>query len=298
MSDVLADRVIEFVRGRSGPRTADENSPASRTSPWPDVLPPHGSRPIPGTAVLPTRDGDPAPASPHLPTEADHPSDILRCAELLGIPWKRILLADIEAEQKLRRYISDVDDDFSLPAVMTVLSFSFLRSWRVRDCVESLSCQARGASVRGAARQLGMVFQRLLGKADRDQAAFAQHLWFAYQRVLLLQRACHAASRSQGADSERLAFVCARARCSYDDAAWALSRLDETVRRGHRLEASVQKVREEGFLIPRAESEARAFEQLRRIVRSSPHLTGKRPSRRKHLPPVGRPGRVALPVGG
>jgi len=228
-------------------------------------------RRIPALAVVPTRDGDPGVAI-SLPSEGGPASEILDCAEALGVPWRRLLLSEIEAEQRLRRYILDVEVEWSLTAAMPVLSAALLRSWRVRDRIENLVCQARAASARGATRQLRLVFQRLAGRPDGDQEAFAQHLWFAYQRVLLLRRACRAAAKSRGTDAERLASVCQRTRCSYDDAAWALLRCEAVARRGHRLEAAVRKVREEGFLIPRAESEARAFEQLRRIVRGSPFL--------------------------
>ncbi|HMF09075.1 MAG TPA: hypothetical protein VKJ00_08070 [Thermoanaerobaculia bacterium] len=247
------------------------------------------------TAILPLRDGDPSPPSPFVPTEAQPPADILRCAETLGIPWRRLLLAEIDTEQRLRRYVDRVDE-CPLASALTILSSSFLRSWRVRDRIESLACQARGGSVRGAVRQLRMAFRRLLGTGERDQAAFAQHLWFAYQRVLLLQRVSRAAARSHGTMAERLALTCARTGCAYDDAAWALCRHDASPRRGHRLEAAVQKVREEGFWIPRAESEARAFDQLRRVIRSSPHLGPGRSSRRRCESPIDAPRRVALPV--
>jgi hypothetical protein len=247
------------------------------------------------TAILPLRDGDPSPPSPFLPTDAEPAAEILRCAETLGIPWRRLLLAEIDTEQRLRRYLAK-PDDCPLPSALTILSSSFLRSWRVRDLIESLACQARGGSVRGAVRQLRMAFRRLLGTGEGDQAAFAQHLWFAYQRVLLLQRVGRAAARSHGTMAERLAATCARTGCAYDDAAWAVCRQDASPRRGHRLEAAIQKVREEGFWIPRAESEARAFDQLRRVIRSSPYLGRKSCSRRRSAPPVGVPCRVALPV--
>ncbi|HEY7112248.1 MAG TPA: hypothetical protein VIA45_04895 [Thermoanaerobaculia bacterium] len=249
-------------------------------------------RVIPGA-----RDGDPEPA-PHVPTATAAPEEILACAEALGIPWRRILLGEIEAEQRLRRYVGGDGGAGLLPEASTVLSFSVLRSWRVRDEIETLACQARSA-VRGAERRLRLVVRHLIGKEKRDPVALGQHFWFAYQRVLLLQRVRRAAARSRGSTSrsmaERLAEVCARARCSYDDAAWAICQ-EDSPRRGERLEAAVRKVREEGFLVPRASTEARSLAELRRIALTSPHVRRHRPSRVWPQDPVGKPRRVALPV--
>ncbi len=237
-------------------------------------------------AVVPTRHSEPVAPPLRLSSPDAPPSDILRCAETLGIPWRRVLLEEIESEQKLRRYMPDLDRQFSLPHALTVLSLSLWHSWRVRDRIEGLACEARGASVRGAVRQLRMIFQRLIGGGGSDQEALAHHLWFAYQRVLLLQRVRRiAAASGNGTIEERLALICSRASCSFDDAAWAISQ-PGSERRGRRLELAVQKVREEGFLIPRAESESRALTQLRRIVLTSPHLFRTRRSRCRTRAPL------------
>src|SRR5262249_62091409 len=90
----------------------------------------------------------------------------------------------------------------------------------------------------------------------------------AHQRRLLLQRARRAASRSRGTIEERLAFVCTEARCAFEDAEWAL-RQEASPCRGRRMEAAVRKVREEGFFVPRAATEARSLRELRRIVEAS-----------------------------
>jgi len=230
---------------------------------------------------VPTRDALPpgvdSSSSPFrfVPNAADSTQEILRCAETLSIPWKQIVADEIEAEQRLRRYIADVENECPLRSAVRLLSSSFLRSWRIRKQIESLSLAARSVSMRDAIRQLRAVFSELVGGKEKDKAAFALHLWFAYQRILLLQRVRRAASRSRGELPERLASICTAARCSYDDAAWAI--LEEgSPRRGNRLDAAVRKVREEGFRIPHATSEARSFAQLRRIVRASPHVSGRR----------------------
>jgi hypothetical protein len=265
----------------SNERAAEWVSPFSRRKLA--VLPPW--RPAP---EAPETD---APAAPG-PTD-DRP-EVVRRAEALGIPWERILGEEIRAEQALRRYVDDLDADWPLTAPMTVLSLSFLQSWRVRDRIQALAAEARGGFSRAAVRTLRAVFQRLSGKVLRDQAAMAEHLWFAYQRVLLLQRVSLAASRSRGTTAERVAFVCSRTRCSFDDAAWAVCH-EGSRRQGHRLDAAIRKVRDEGFQIPRAESESRAFARLRSIVRASGRLARRRRRSSKPGAPA-LPHRVALPA--
>jgi hypothetical protein len=232
---------------------------------------------VPAPATPPSRiDG--ASPSPFVLTATHSAPQILRYAETLGIPWKQILVEEIAAEERLRRYIEDVENKCPLRSAVKLLSSCFLRSWRIRKQIESLSLAARSASMREAVRQLRAVFSELMGRNEKDKTALALHLWFAYQRILLLQRVRRAASRSRGEVSERLASICTAARCSYDDAAWAI--LEEgSPRRGNRLDAAVRKVREEGFRIPQAATEARSFAQLRRIVRASPHVSGARRSR-------------------
>jgi hypothetical protein len=220
--------------------------------------------------------------------------EILRQAEALEIPWERILLDEIQAEQTLRRYAEDgVEMPFALK--LSILPVSFFSAWRLRDEIQALSCAARGAGLRSAIGQLRLVFRRLVGESDPGKAALVGHLHFAYQRVLLLQRVCRIARRSRGTTAERMAFVCSTARCGFDDAAWALCR-EDSARPGHRLDAAVQKVRAEGFRIPRASTEARSFAELRRIVRASP-----RPVRRPRRPAqpqdaASLPHRVGLPA--
>ena len=227
---------------------------------------------------LPIEDDDRSSGSRFIPTATDPIPEILRCAETFGIPWKQILIDEIAAEERLRRYIADVENECPLRSALKLLSSTFLRSWRIRQQIESLSLAARSAPMRDAIRQLRAVFSELVGRNENEKAAFALHLWFAYQRILLLQRVRRAAARSRGELSERLASICTAARCSYDDAAWAILE-EESPRPGNRLDAAVRKVREEGFRIPQAKTEARSFAHLRRIVRASPHLSSGRRSR-------------------
>src|SRR5262245_36666897 len=228
-----------------------------------------------------------------MPSESAPPAEILRCAERLGIPWRRVLLAEIESEQRLRRHLADVDGDCTLSSALTILSFSFLQSWRVRDRVRTLATRT-GEEAGPAARQLRAVFRRLTGRGDRGEPALTEHLWFAYQRVLLLQRVSRAAGRSRGETAERIAFVCSRTRCCFEDASWAVLR-EQSSPAENRLEAAVRRVREEGFLIPRAESEARSLSELRRLVRRFPRQSGGQTAGlRPSTHPVSAPHRLAL----
>lgn len=235
------------------------------------------------------------PSTPLVAPETGSAIEILARAEALGIPWRRLLLGEIDAEQKLQRYLADIEQDCSLRSVLRVLSLSCLNSWRARDQVERLACEARGAADRDAVRQLRMVLRELTGRTNRDKVAFAAHLWFGYQRVLVLQRVRRAVARSRGTLAERLAFVCATSRCGYDDAAWAAVQ-EDSPRRGDRFEATVRKVREEGFLIPRAETETRALIEVRRILRSSPFSRKRRQRPTGHQGSLSGPRRVQLPI--
>src|SRR5262245_9881160 len=117
-------------------------------------------------------------STPRGPTETSAPGEILACAETLGIPWRRVLLEEIEAEQKLRRYLADVGAECPLESALSILSLAAQRSWRVRDQVESLAGQAR-ASARGARKGLRNFLRHLAGDSEPASAAFARHCGFA-----------------------------------------------------------------------------------------------------------------------
>ena len=253
--------------------------------------------PSPTTALQPIFKGDDEGSRPtrRLPTVKNSVSEILSCAATLGIPWKQILVEEIAAEERLRRYVADVEKEIPLPLVLRLLQSCFLRSWRVREQIEGFACEARTSSSAEAVKQLRVVFYGLIGRSEGDKVAFAQHLWFAYQRILLLQRIRRAAAKSRGDLPERLAFICSSALCSYDDALWALLE-EDSPRRGHRLDEAVRKVREEGFRIPMAKTAARSVARLQRIVRASPHLRRLRRIRRSSGTPRSIPPRVPPPV--
>jgi hypothetical protein len=62
-----------------------------------------------------------------------------------------------------------------------------------------------------------------------------------------------------------------RTGCSVRDAQWALERAIGRSR-GHLLDDSMQRARDEGFELPSEGNEVRGFRRLRSFVRSSPHL--------------------------
>ena len=197
--------------------------------------------------------------------ETSRAEDLLARAEALGIPWRRLLVQEIEAERKLRTYGCDVASAGAWEAALEILSAEAPRSWRVRDRLEALSWEKR-ASVGGSERKLRLFMKSLCAASGSDPAAPVRQCGAAYRRILLLQRARRAAGRSRGMSmAERLAFVCTTARCRFEDAEWAI-REDGSPRRGRRMEAAIRKVRDEGFFVPRAATEARSLSQLRRIV--------------------------------
>jgi hypothetical protein len=204
-------------------------------------------------------------------------------------------MEEVRAEESLRRYFEDIDAEWPLAAALRILPLTFLRSWRLRNRIQTLSAQSRAARALPAQRELRHAFEYLRGRNQADRTTLSEHLWFGYQRVLLLQRVSRAAAASRGTMAERLAFICTRARCAYDDAAWAAG-LEDSPRRGHRLDAAVRKVRDEGFQIPRAATEARAFATLRRIVRAASPSASRRRSSKRPAREEAVPRRLPLPV--
>lgn len=210
---------------------------------------------------------DPRPVGDHLP-------DLVREADELGIPWERILSDEIRAERRLRECIADVGDGWPLWPALSILPASFLDSWRVRERVRVLAWKASREECKEAVRQLRALHAHLRGRRNgrgSDATLFAKHLWFGYQRVLSLMRVGRAAERACGSPDERIEAVRKRTGCSVRDARWALERAMGP-RRGHLLDDSMQRARDEGFELPSEGNEVRGFRRLRSFVRSSPHL--------------------------
>jgi hypothetical protein len=211
--------------------------------------------------------------------ELEEPEALLMRAGTLGIPWERLLRSEIQAEAMLRAILAEVDGGWPLWAALSALPFSPLQSWRIRDRLEALSSEARSVGCPRAARQLRAFFRHLCGKSSGNASApaMARHLWFAYQRVLVLQQIGRAAHRSRGAYEERVTFVGQRTACSRADAEWAVRREDRPGH-SHLLDDAMRKARDEGFEIPHQSTEARAFRRLRSVARSSPHLVPRGPA--------------------
>ncbi|HKD16745.1 MAG TPA: hypothetical protein VKG23_02665 [Thermoanaerobaculia bacterium] len=216
---------------------------------------------------------------PPMALEKSAPADgltvdaLIEQATALGIPWQRLLRSEIAAETTMRAFFVAIDGDWPLWSALAALPFGPLQSWRVRDRLEALSSEARSVGCQTSARQLRAVFRHLCGKssASASAPALARHLWFAYQRVLVLQHIGRTARRTRGAFEERVADVVRRLACSRADAEWAVRR-EQQDDRSHLLDDAMQKARDEGFEIPRTTNEARAFRKLRSVARSSPHL--------------------------
>jgi len=216
----------------------------------------------------------PSAALAAVPAEDHQTAEVLiRQATALGIPWQRLLRSEIAAETTMRAFFVAIDGDWPLWAALAALPFGPLQSWRVRDRLEALSSEARSVGCEASARQLRAVFRHLCGKssASASAPALARHLWFAYQRVLVLQHIARVARHSRGSLDERVDAVVGRLACSRQDAEWAVRRETQDGR-SHLLDDAMQKARDEGFEIPRMTNEARAFRKLRSVARSSPHL--------------------------
>src|SRR5262245_58774444 len=190
----------------------------------------------------------PVPTFRILPLDEREP--VLVRAEMLGIPWRRLLTQEIATEERLREQVPDAPAECALEDAFEILSAEALRSWRVREQLETLAWQSR-ASVRGAERRLRALWRPAADEVTPDSPAVGR-FDAAYRRILLLQRARRAAGRSVGTLAERLAFVCTTARCRFEDAEWALA--EESVpKRGRRMESAVRKAREEGFFVPKGD---------------------------------------------
>jgi hypothetical protein len=141
---VLAGALLRAPRQRAGRRETEQMPPS------------------PEEVSRFDRPDDELPAYPL--TDADPAAEILRNAEAMGVPWKRILVDEIQSEQRLRRHVADIEKNCSLSTILTILAFSCLRSWRARDQMERLSQQARRLSSRDAIRQLRNAFFELVGR--------------------------------------------------------------------------------------------------------------------------------------
>ena len=201
---------------------------------------------------------------------AEPTPDIRAVAEALGIPWRRILQSEIDSERALRQMLGGASADEPLWRILCALPSSALDSWRVRERVNALACEASSGRAPAAARELKEVFDYLRGrrKGRQSSADLASHFWFAYQRVQELVGVAGAAEKARGDHAWRIRRTAEVSGCSSADARWAVDRADSPGR-GHRLDDTIARARSEGFEIPRAGTPMQSFVLLRRLARKS-----------------------------
>ncbi len=227
--------------------------------------PPAGLSALPGIAVA--RAGTIGAPSP------GRPEDLIAVADALGIPWERLLAAEIAAERTLRGFVGEPAEDQPLWKFFSALPATALDSWRVRERLADRIREARLTRSGAAMRSVREAVDDLCGRGStaarsRDQA-LAVHLSLALERVRELARAARAAERPRGERAERVARVVERTGCTEADAAWAVERADAPGRT-HAIDDAVRQARAEGFEIPAAASEFHAFLALRKLARRHP----------------------------
>jgi hypothetical protein len=219
-------------------------------------------RPFPDAAPADTK--CPAPREPQ-------PRDALRLiseAEALGIPWQEILSREILAESTLQRFLGTETGDLPLWRVMSILPGTLLQSFRARELVDRLCWEASAEGSGSARREIAALLECLTGKLARrrgEEMTLARHYWFAYNRVLELQAVALAAEKCGAPPEVRVPALCECTGAPRRDVDWAVARLTSSAR-SHTLDDAMARAREEGFEIPRASSEPKAFSLLRRFV--------------------------------
>lgn len=226
---------------------------------------PAGPSALPGTGI--ERAGTTGAPSP------GRPEDLIAVADALGIPWERLLAAEIAAERTLRGFVGEPATDQPLWKYLSALPATALDSWRVRDRLADRIRDARLTRSGAAMRCVREAVDDLCGRGStaahsRDQS-LAVHLSLALERVRELARAARAAERMRGERPERVARVVERTGCTEADAAWAVRRADAPGRT-HAIDDAVRQARAEGFEIPAAASEFHAFLALRKLARRHP----------------------------
>ena len=153
---------------------------------------------------------------------------LLREAEELGVPWREILEAEIQAESTLRKLLADLDRDWRLDVVLPLLPRA-LGSWRVRARIERLRWEARPGSGNGveARRELRNLDRHLRGRSERppSSALRGSRLLFAYRRVTELLVLCRIAAKARRAAGDGVERVRAQSKCGLEDACLGLDRL-------------------------------------------------------------------------
>ncbi len=238
----------------------------------------------------------PAAAAEGQRREAEDAPRLAAEAEALGIPWRDVLSREIQAEGTLQRFLGSEIEDLPLWRAVSILPHTLFHSWRVRRMVDRLCFDAASEGSREARRELARLVEGLSGAGARDasrRATLAKHYWFAYHRVLELQAVALAAEKSASHGTPTLADLVESTGASGRDAAWAVARLTSPTR-SHALDDAMGEVRREGFDMPRADTELKAFLLLRRVVLRSRTFRSRR-SRRRGIPRVAVQDEAASP---
>ena len=202
---------------------------------------------------------------------AGRAAELTAVAEALGIPWERLIEAEIAAERKLRSFVGDPDAAQPLWRFLSALPATALDSWRVRERLGARIRDARLTRSGAAARAVREAVDELCGKSRvplSPSQALATHLTLAHERIRELARVARAAPRVRGSGGERVARLVERTGCTSADADWALARL-EAPGRSHAIDDAVRKARAEGFEIPVAETEFHSFLALHKLVKKT-----------------------------
>jgi len=235
---------------------------------------------FPRSETGPARDSSPA-------------ADRIAVAEALGIPWERLIDAEIQAERALRGFVGEPDRELPLWRFVSALPATALDSWRFRERLAGLVRRARLTRSAADLRSVRQAVDDLCGRRSGgdSQQILSLHLALAQERVKELARVARAAERCRGERGERLARIVARTGCTDADAVWAIDRV-ETPGRTHAIDDAVRQARAEGFDIPAAASEFHAFLALRKLVRQHP-VVRPRFARRRRSPARLKPHRLA-----
>ncbi len=220
----------------------------------------------------------PASREPVGPRPAEDPVAV---ADALGIPWRSLLEAEIQAERTLRGFLGEPGAEVPLWRFLSALPTTALDSWRVRERLAALLREARlarsGVAVRSVRQAIDELCGKRAGSDGTETEALTQHLRLAYERVRELSRVARVAERIRGERGERLARIVAKTGCTAADATWGVARA-EGAGRTHAVDDAVRQARAEGFEIPRAGSEFHAFLQLRKLVRAKGSARRRLPS--------------------
>lgn len=285
---------LRLPRGSARPAPGGRPLAVGREASVPEALPrvvPAGIvTPMSSSPVRRAPSGSPPPVPGGSEAEPRPRSELTAVAEALGIPWERLLEAEIQAERTLRGFVGESGGEVPFWRLLSALPATALDSWRVRERLAERMREARltrsGSALRSVREAADELCGRAVHAAPSPSEALALHLSLALERVRELARVARAAERAKGERAARVATILEKTGCREADADWALARA-ESPGRTHAIDDAVRQARAEGFEIPIEDSEFHSFVALRRLARRNP------PSRRRGRR-LARPRRPAL----